>query len=30
MADSNGEEFDRVSAINLRGFWSCMKNEMVA
>ncbi len=27
-ADSTGEEFDRVNAINLRGVWSCMKHEL--
>ncbi len=27
-ADANGEEFDRVIAINLRGVWSCMKYEL--
>lgn len=27
-ADANGEEFDRVNAINLRGIWSCMKYEL--
>ena len=27
-ADSTGEEFDRVDAINLRGVWSCMKYEL--
>lgn len=28
MADASGEEFDRVTAINLRGVWNCMKYEM--
>src|SRR6266478_3628051 len=28
-ADSSGEEFDRVNAINLRGVWSCMKYELL-
>lgn len=27
-ADASGEEFDRVSAINLRGVWNCMKYEL--
>jgi NAD(P)-dependent dehydrogenase (short-subunit alcohol dehydrogenase family) len=27
-ADASGEEFDRVTAINLRGVWSCMKYEL--
>ena len=27
-ADANGEEFDRVNAINLRGVWNCMKHEL--
>lgn len=27
-ADASGEEFDRVTAINLRGIWSCMKYEL--
>jgi NAD(P)-dependent dehydrogenase (short-subunit alcohol dehydrogenase family) len=27
-ADANGEDFDRVIAINLRGVWSCMKYEL--
>jgi NAD(P)-dependent dehydrogenase (short-subunit alcohol dehydrogenase family) len=27
-ADSTSEEFDRVTAINLRGVWSCMKHEL--
>jgi NAD(P)-dependent dehydrogenase (short-subunit alcohol dehydrogenase family) len=29
MADASREEFDRVTAINLRGVWSCMKHELV-
>ena len=28
IADSTGEEFDRVTAINLRSVWSCMKYEL--
>jgi NAD(P)-dependent dehydrogenase (short-subunit alcohol dehydrogenase family) len=28
MADASREEFDRVTAINLRGVWSCMKYEL--
>src|SRR5258708_10462366 len=27
-ADASGEEFDRVTAINLRGVWNCMKHEL--
>jgi NAD(P)-dependent dehydrogenase (short-subunit alcohol dehydrogenase family) len=27
-ADVPGEEFDRVTAINLRGIWTCMKHEL--
>jgi NAD(P)-dependent dehydrogenase (short-subunit alcohol dehydrogenase family) len=27
-ADANGQEFDRVNAINLRGVWNCMKYEL--
>ena len=27
-ADANGEEFERVHAINLRGVWNCMKYEL--
>jgi len=27
-ADADGDEFDRVNAINLRGIWSCMKYEL--
>ena len=27
-ADSSGEEFDRVTAINLRSVWNCMKYEL--
>jgi NAD(P)-dependent dehydrogenase (short-subunit alcohol dehydrogenase family) len=27
-ADVTGEEFDRVTAINLRGIWTCMKHEL--
>jgi NAD(P)-dependent dehydrogenase (short-subunit alcohol dehydrogenase family) len=29
VADATGEEFDRVTAINLRGVWSCMKYELL-
>src|SRR5262249_42850116 len=28
MTDASGEEFDRVTAINLRGVWNCMKYEL--
>lgn len=28
LADVTGESFDRVTAINLRGVWSCMKYEL--
>jgi NAD(P)-dependent dehydrogenase (short-subunit alcohol dehydrogenase family) len=28
LADTEGEDFDRVSAINLRGVWNCMKYEL--
>src|SRR5205814_2430128 len=28
MAEATGEEFDRVTAINLRGVWNCMKHEL--
>ena len=27
-ADEPAEAFDRVSAINLRGVWACMKHEL--
>jgi NAD(P)-dependent dehydrogenase (short-subunit alcohol dehydrogenase family) len=27
-ADASCEEFDRVNAINLRGMWNCMKDEL--
>ena len=27
-ADASGDEFDRVTAINLRGVWNCMKYEL--
>lgn len=27
-ADTSGQEFDRVNAINLRGVWNCMKYEL--
>jgi NAD(P)-dependent dehydrogenase (short-subunit alcohol dehydrogenase family) len=29
LADADREEFDRVTAINLRGVWSCMKYELL-
>jgi NAD(P)-dependent dehydrogenase (short-subunit alcohol dehydrogenase family) len=28
MADADGEDFERVTAINLRGVWNCMKHEL--
>lgn len=28
-ADADGAEFDRVTAVNLRGVWSCMKYELI-
>ena len=28
IADSTGEDWDRVIGINLRGVWSCMKHEL--
>lgn len=28
LADADGEAFDRVIAVNLRGIWSCMKYEL--
>ncbi len=28
-ADTSAEDFDRVSAVNLRGIWSCMKYELL-
>ena len=28
LADANGADFDRVTAINLRGVWNCMKYEL--
>jgi len=28
MANATGEEFERVTAINLRGVWNCMKHEL--
>jgi NAD(P)-dependent dehydrogenase (short-subunit alcohol dehydrogenase family) len=28
MADADGNEFERVTAINLRGVWNCMKHEL--
>ena len=28
-ADASGEEFDRVTAINLKGVWNCMKYELL-
>ncbi|MDZ4878248.1 MAG: 2,5-dichloro-2,5-cyclohexadiene-1,4-diol dehydrogenase [Chroococcidiopsis cubana SAG 39.79] len=27
-ADTSGDDFDRVTAINLRGVWNCMKHEL--
>jgi NAD(P)-dependent dehydrogenase (short-subunit alcohol dehydrogenase family) len=27
-ADNSGEDFDRVTAVNLRGVWNCMKYEL--
>jgi len=27
-ADASGEDFDRVTAVNLRGVWNCMKYEL--
>ena len=27
-ADESVESFDRVTAINLRGIWTCMKHEL--
>ena len=27
-ADASGEKFDHVNAINLRGVWNCMKDEL--
>jgi NAD(P)-dependent dehydrogenase (short-subunit alcohol dehydrogenase family) len=27
-ADADGEDFDRVNAVNLRGLWNCMKHEL--
>ncbi|KAG1316176.1 hypothetical protein G6F62_013660 [Rhizopus arrhizus] len=29
VADMDGEEFDRVNSINLRGVWNCMKYELI-
>ena len=28
LADESAESFDRVTAINLRGIWTCMKHEL--
>jgi len=28
MADTNSEEFERVTSVNLRGVWNCMKYEL--
>jgi len=28
-ADASGEEFERVTAVNLRGVWNCMKYELL-
>lgn len=28
MADARVEDFDRVTAVNMRGVWSCMKHEL--
>jgi NAD(P)-dependent dehydrogenase (short-subunit alcohol dehydrogenase family) len=28
MTDASGEEFDRVTAVNLHGVWNCMKYEL--
>jgi NAD(P)-dependent dehydrogenase (short-subunit alcohol dehydrogenase family) len=28
MADQSAEDYDRISAINLRGVWACMKHEL--
>jgi NAD(P)-dependent dehydrogenase (short-subunit alcohol dehydrogenase family) len=28
-ADTSAEDFDRVTAVNLRGIWSCMKHELL-
>ncbi len=28
-ADANGEDFERVMAVNLRGIWNCMKYELI-
>jgi NAD(P)-dependent dehydrogenase (short-subunit alcohol dehydrogenase family) len=27
-ADASGDDFDRVTAVNLRGVWNCMKHEL--
>lgn len=29
IADSEGSDFDRVIAVNLKGMWSCMKYELI-
>ncbi len=28
-ADASGDEFDRISAVNLKGVWNCMKYELL-
>src|SRR5215210_1945795 len=28
LADESAESFDKVTAINLRGIWTCMKHEL--
>jgi NAD(P)-dependent dehydrogenase (short-subunit alcohol dehydrogenase family) len=28
LADESAESFDRVTAVNLRGIWTCMKHEL--
>ena len=28
LAEESAESFDRVTAINLRGIWTCMKHEL--
>ncbi|MGH9342231.1 MAG: glucose 1-dehydrogenase [Terriglobia bacterium] len=28
-ADASGEEFDRITAVNLKGVWNCMKYELL-
>lgn len=29
IADQSSEDYDRISAINLRGVWACMKHELL-